>query len=110
MLLNIFLAFSASTVSYHGKYVRDEQVKQLQTKLSSQSLSKHDVSALIGSPAFIPAYNSNIWYYIHYTTKNKFWAFNKLLAQRIIILTFSPDSEKLMRILVLDNNIANRQE
>ncbi|KJV75783.1 membrane protein [Orientia tsutsugamushi] len=105
LLLSLLLILSASTIDYHGKYIRDEQIEQLQEKLLRQdvSLSKLDVINLIGAPSFISADNLNIWYYIHYTTKvNNFW-FNKLLAQRIVILTFNADNDKLMRILVFDN-------
>ncbi|WP_371223261.1 outer membrane protein assembly factor BamE [Orientia tsutsugamushi] len=99
------IELSASTIDYHGKYIQDEQIEQLQEKLLRQdvSLSKLDVINLIGAPSFISAENLNIWYYIHYTTKvNNLW-FNKLLAQRIVILTFNADNDKLMRILVFDN-------
>lgn len=67
LLAPFVLSNCASKIDVHGKYITEEQVKQI--KLSEHH--KSDVEELLGSPSIEGPFESNVWYYLGRKTSQR---------------------------------------
>lgn len=69
------LSGCVSKIDVHGKYITEEQVKQIEISKHN----KNDVEELLGSPSNESPFDGNIWYYVgRKTSKTSF--FNPVLV------------------------------
>jgi len=70
-----------------GNRVDAEQLRELTPGTSTRA----DVTALIGSPTVRAPFDDNTWIYISETTQSRVGRMPAVLAQEVVVLTFSED-------------------
>lgn len=86
-IIFIFLALSVSscqTANMHGQLVTNQEIQEI----NNIHPDKERLSAMIGSPTYIPTRSDNVWYYISRTSATQPFGATKLLEQRIVKIEF----------------------
>jgi outer membrane protein assembly factor BamE (lipoprotein component of BamABCDE complex) len=78
-----------------GQYVDDQEVQALENK----SLTKDDVTNLIGLPTLVPDYTPDTWYYASRSLERKIFTQPKVVSQRIVKVTFIKDRLDMVEVL-----------
>lgn len=97
------LAGCTPTKAVRGNLVEDYRLEQVKPGMSTAS----DVVGILGSPTSTDPFDPNIWYYIGQKTEKKGILDPKVTQERILRLTFDPDTRILSDITPVDNQRNN---
>jgi outer membrane protein assembly factor BamE (lipoprotein component of BamABCDE complex) len=103
------LAACTPTKAVRGNLVDDYRLEQVKPGMSTAS----DVVGILGSPTSTDPFDPNIWYYIGQKTEKKGILDPKVTDERILRLTFNPDTRVLSDITPLEtrrNDIPIKRE
>ena len=98
-LIAITLAACTPTKAIRGNIVEDFRLSQVTPGVSTTS----DVVRALGSPTTTDPFDPNIWYYIGQKTEKKGILDPKITQERILRLTFNPDTRLLTEVTPVDN-------
>ncbi|MBL3284890.1 Outer membrane protein assembly factor BamE [Rickettsiales endosymbiont of Paramecium tredecaurelia] len=82
----------------HGQLLPDDLVQ----KVKASSHTQEELLAMLGTPAIIPDYTKNVWYYVEQTTESKAFFKPKTIKQRVMRVEFNSNNIT-SRIDVIDN-------
>lgn len=96
-LLTLLIISACQSIDVRGQFVSEESIQTLNAK----KLTKQEVSALIGTPTYIPDYSSDTWYYIQRSAARKAWLSLKIIDQRVVKVIFS--GNKVVQAILIED-------
>jgi outer membrane protein assembly factor BamE (lipoprotein component of BamABCDE complex) len=95
IIASMLILTGCKTIDSRGQYVDDAQVQEIEKK----SLTKDDVTSLIGLPTLVPDYTPDTWYYASRSLERKIFTQPKVVSQRIVKVTFIKDRLDMIEVL-----------
>lgn len=87
-ILLLFVISGCQSIDVRGQYIDDKQISTIEDK----KLNKDQVIELLGSPTLVPEYTPNRWYYAERAMQKRAWFLPKVVAQRVVVVTFGVDN------------------
>lgn len=99
-IIFIFLTLSVcscQTTNMHGQLITNQEIQEI----NNIHPDKERLSAMIGSPTYIPTRSENVWYYISRVSATRPLGATTLLEQRIVRVEFN--NNKVTKAFLVEN-------
>lgn len=87
LLLCFSVVSCAPTMATRGNYVEPEQLKSLQTGVST----REEVAQTLGTPTTTDPFDPNTWFYIGEKTATKAFFMPKVKSRHVVVMQFNQD-------------------